>query len=190
MNIISFIGSSHEKVSEYSVDKLIRAIKSHKPVRVIATIDPDSKGRKESYRKAINAILSDPEISSLVVRANVDESKFQNMRDDFFEKNTGNADALVKKNIMEMIETTINSYLEGYWKDFESVNSEVTDSLYRAMHKLISTMFWEVERETWNAMLDEITANVKKLEPGPDDVILVDVEKKYWLEDNLEQSDE
>ena len=190
MNIISFIGAGHQKVSGYSTADLVREIKHCRPKRVIVTIDPELGKRQESYRDALQSILSDPEISALAIFANADESRYQKLRDEYFEKYSGNADTLVKKNIMEMIETTIKSYLEGYWKDFDSVNSEVTDSLYRAMHKLISTMFWEVERDTWNAMMEETTARVAKLSPDDGDVILVDAEKRYWLADKLIATEE
>lgn len=189
MNIISFIGESHGSVGGYSTEKLLNRIKAGNPRRVIVTMDPDFKGRNDSYREVLNTILADSGISSSIQYANADETKFQELREEYFEKQTGNADALVKKNIMEMIETTIKSYLEGYWKDYDSVNSEVTDSLYRAMHKLISTMFWEVERDTWNAMLEEMTNKVEELNPGQGDVILVDVEKRYWLADKLEHKE-
>ena len=49
-----------------------------------------------------------------------------------------NAEAVVRKNIVDMIYSTIYAYLEGYWKDQETVNSEVTDALFRARRLLVS----------------------------------------------------
>lgn len=186
MEFISFIGENHEKAEGYSAENLVERIASMNPVRVIVTMDPHAVDRPEGYDKALNMVLRDSRISSRIVYAGVDETKYSELRNDLLTSFSTSAENVVKKNLLEMIDTTIKSYLEGYWKDYQTVNSEVTDSLFRAKHKLFSTMFWEMERDTWNKMLDETKERIIKLEPGYSDVVLVDVEKKYWLLDNME----
>jgi len=188
VKIVSFIGESHNKVSDYSIHKLLELIKGMKPARVIITMDPNAVQTSGGYSEKLNDITKDSNISGLITFANADETKYYRKRAEFFEKYATSAETVVKKNILEMIETTIHSYLEGYWKDYETVNSEVTDELFRAKHKLISSMFWEVERETWNALLEEMAGNIESLSPGADDVILVDVEKRYWLLERMENN--
>lgn len=186
MEFISFIGEDHERAEGYSTMDMIERISSMHPARVIVTIDGGSSGLSEGYKKALNDVVGNPALSGLIVYACVDETKYIDLRKNLLNNFATSAENVVKKNLIEMIETTIGSYLEGYWKDYRTVNSEVTDSLFRAKHKLVSSMFWEMERDTWNRMLEEIAKKIKELEPKSSDVVLVDVEKKYWLLDNLE----
>lgn len=188
MNIVSFIGGSHNRVPKYSTEDLINSVQGMNPDRVIATMDRKSEIHPEEYRVRLTEILDNPSISGLIVDASTDEAKYYGFREKFFAEHSSSVETVVKKNILEMIETTINSYLEGYWKDFETVNSEVTDSLYRSKHKIISTMFWEMELATWNSMMEDLISRVEKLAPGPRDVILVDVEKRYWFVDKLSEA--
>lgn len=184
--MISFIGESHTKAAGYSTKEVIDRIVSMKPSRVIVAIDINSTGHSGAYLDELKEITGNPEIEGSIVFANVDESSYLEQRKILLEEFSKSAENVVKKNIFEMIYTTVRSYLEGYWKDYDTVNSEVTDSLFRATHKLMSTMFWEVERDTWNRMMEETVEKIRDVKPGPSDVILVDVEKKYWLADNLD----
>ncbi len=153
--------------------------------RIIVTMDRSLSEKDDDYAMSLRELLDAPPLRDRIEFACVDESGFTKKKDGLLSKYSSSAESVVKKNIMEMIGTTIQSYLEGYWKDSETVNSEVTDSLFRAKHKLISTMFWEMERDTWNAMMEEITTRVQELHPGEGDTIIVDVERKYWLHDKL-----
>lgn len=185
MKFVSFIGAGHYRVKNYGTSDLISLIKDSGAARVIVALDPDFHGDSEDYGRALEEITSSEEVKGLISYAGVDETSYQSKKKELLQKYSSSAELVVKKNIMEMIETTIKSYLEGYWKDSDTVNSEVTDSLFRAKHKLISTMFWELEKNTWNAMLEELTEKVNAMAPGRNDLVLVDVEKKYWLYDKL-----
>ncbi len=185
MRFVSFIGASHNRVEGYAVSNLAGILKDSHPERIIVAIDPEFDHESGEYLNALNTILKDPDLKDLVSYANVDEGSYFTKRIGYLEEYSKSAETVVKRNIMEMIETTIKSYLEGYWKDSETVNSDVTDALFRAKHKLISTMFWEMEKNTWNEMLEKMTARISEHLPSEDDIILVDVEKKYWLLDEM-----
>lgn len=189
MKLFSFIGESHMRVEGYSTENLTALLSSDTPSRIIVAVDPQYRMASEGYASALQSILEAPGISEVVCFAHADESRYGELRDSYLKQYSESAESIVKKNILEMIDATVRSYLEGYWKGNDTVNSEVTDSLFRAKHKLVSTMFWDMERDTWNSMMEEMTEKILRKSPGSDDVILVDVEKRYWLMDRLDLND-
>lgn len=186
MELVSFIGESHDRVNNYHLKDLVGILEARKPRRIIVTMDRNFSD-SEAYSRSMKELLESSIITEKGVFTDVDESRYLELRNGFLSRFTRSAEDTVRRNLLEMIDATVQSYLEGYWKDFDTVNSEVTDSLFRAKHRMVSAMFWEMEKQTWNAMLQEITDKINALAPASGDVILVDVEKKYWLLDNLEK---
>lgn len=185
MEIISFIGENHNRVENYSPSSLISYLESRGSGKVIVAVDQSSPFLRNGAAESLRKITGAGSLSGRIVMAGIDESPYIEKRDGFMQSYSNSAEAVVKKNILDMMDTTVRSYLEGYWRDFETVNSEVTDSLFRAKHKLIATMFWEMERDTWNSMLDAMYTKIMSHSPSSADAVIVDVEKRYWLVDRI-----
>ncbi len=115
----------------------------------------------------------------------IDLLPFQKIREDFFRQRITTPELSVKKNMLDLIDDTIYNYLANYWRDFDTVNSEVTDTLFRAKHKLASTIFYEVEKEYWDAQNRRILEKLSEEKPGTRSLIITPVERRYWFMDHL-----
>ncbi len=120
---------------------------------------------------------------SKIYDCSIDLLPFQKMKEDFFRQKITTPELSVKKNMLDLIDDTIYNYLANYWKDFDTVNSEVTDTLFRAKHKLASTIFYEVERDYWDAQNKRILEHLYEHKLGANSLVVSSVERRYWFMD-------
>jgi len=180
MEIISFIGKSHDNVIGYSRQDLARFIIGMKPTDVVFTYVSREDFENSRYGQEVSTLLADHALKGRIRFAGVvsDSEKAAGLENQ-------TAEAVVRKNIVDMIYSTIYAYLEGYWKDYQTVNSEVTDALFRARRLLVSQIAGAGGDEKWEKDHESILQNVKRMQLGQNPVIVVPVESAFWFKDNL-----
>ena len=180
MEIVACIGKSHEKVIGYSRHDLANAITGLKPTDIVFTYLSKEDFEDGRYGPEVSILLARPEFREKIRFAGAGNEG----RITASEVKT-NAEAVVRKNIVDMIYSTIYAYLEGYWKDQETVNSEVTDALFRARRLLVSQIEGVEGDKKWESAHEKILSNIGRMKLGSNPVLVAPVESAFWFKDNL-----
>ena len=180
MEIVACIGKSHEKVIGYSHHDLANAITGLKPTDIVFTYLSREDFEDGRYGPEVSILLARPEFREKIRFAGAGNEGGITAS----EVKT-NAEAVVRKNIVDMIYSTIYAYLEGYWKDQETVNSEVTDALFRARRLLVSQIEGVEGDKKWESAHEKILSNIGRMKLGSNPVLVAPVESAFWFKDNL-----
>ncbi len=180
MEIVACIGKSHEKVIGYSRHDLANAITGLKPTDIVFTYLSREDFEDGRYGPEVSILLARPEFREKIRFAGAGNEGGITAS----EVKT-NAEAVVRKNIVDMIYSTIYAYLEGYWKDQETVNSEVTDALFRARRLLVSQIEGVEGDKKWESAHEKILSNIGRMKLGSNPVLVAPVESAFWFKDNL-----
>lgn len=184
MEVISSVFSLGVSIRGYDESVLKELLREQHPeVIYFAELAPDELKNSNDLFTSYNAITR--AIDSKIIPVGVNQSAFDSFREKYIEDNLNTPELSIKRNMLELIDNTIYNYLAQYWKGPETVNSEVTDSLFRAKHKLFSSVFYDLEEETWEKKNRQILENIKKASPVDSSVILSSVESRYWFKDRL-----
>jgi hypothetical protein len=178
MKIISTLGKMHEHTVGYEYEAFIEYINRLKVKN--ALIAYTSRENFEENENSYNEIKFLKK-SFNIDFPDIDFEKYRKLSEKYsFE--THNAEEITKKNIIDIIETVINSYLAGYWKDPETVNSEVTDSIFRVKNKFILSVNPEYIEKYWMPLHKEIFDYIENYKNNYDAVIS-DVESTFYYKD-------
>ena len=182
MEIIATVTSLRTEVKGYGLQEVLAKVHEIMPDRIFVTEEmkrsPVEVELYNNLAKNFHHTLSD---------CSIDSAKYEEFRSEFLRINTGTPENSVKKNMLELVDETIFNYLANYWKNFESVNSEVTDSLFRAKHQLISGVFYDLEKGFWISQNQEILNKILNEKLTEKSVIISGVERRYWLSDQLKK---
>ncbi len=184
MEVISSVFSLGVTIRGYNEDVLKELLREQHPEAVYITelsVDEFS-GSNELYQSYQTFI---GELGFKMIPVGVNSAEFEEFRKRYIEENLSTPELSIKRNMLELIDDTIYNYLAQYWKGPETVNSEVTDSLFRAKHKLFSSVFYDLEAETWEKRNGQILQAIKETSPTDNSVILSPVESRYWFKDHL-----
>ena len=121
-----------------------------------------------------------------IVHLPVDLSGYNREKLNFLERAMNSADLSVKVKLVEVIEDSINRYLEELWDYPERVNSDLTDSIFKAKHALISDLIYEYEKVSWIGPNNAIINSLGKLPASETLAILVEPERRYYIKEKLE----
>lgn len=183
MEVLSSVDSLGVSVGGYDENVLSELLRQLKPDRIfLAEISrPEYKGLPGSsfYQSLVKAVGAE------VIPAGVDIGQFEKFREEYISTNLNSPELTIKKNMLDLIKDTIANYLAQYWKGPETINSEVTDSLFRAKHKLFASIFFELENGYWEEQHQAVMEEVKKGAPTDRSVIISAVESRYWYKDHL-----
>lgn len=186
MEVLSSVFSLGVTIRGYNEDVLKELLREEHPEVIYVTeLTADQFNSNNDLFKSYRELNEG--IGSKLVPVGVDTSKFENFRKKYIEENLSTPELSIKRNMLELIDDTIYNYLTQYWKGPETVNSEVTDSLFRAKHKLFSSVFYDLETETWEKQNETILEAIKKTSPTDKSVILSPVESRYWFKDRLNE---
>ncbi|WP_237265202.1 hypothetical protein [Thermoplasma sp. Kam2015] len=185
MFFVATIGKAHEKIEGYSYNAMLRYILSMNPSRIYVTYLTHYDYDHGLYGEEIKKLMSEDLLADKVSFRGVDEKKYRDLYQKYVEENRSSPEFVIKFNVLDIMNTTLNSYLEGYWKDPGTVNSEVTDSLFRAKHKLTYAMFPDLEVLTWENKHREIMENIEMTGVTPNTMILCPAESRYWFIDHF-----
>ena len=108
--------------------------------------------------------------------------------DDILQQRKEDPDFVTRKNILEMMDTTIWAYLRSYWTSPEKVNSDVSDSIFSARRLMISSFVPEIDDKIWIPSINLVTDRIKKQADYRSAIILVDIQNKFYIQKKLDES--
>lgn len=186
MEVISSVFSLGVSVRGYNEGVLAELLREQHPDRIYLTeITPGDFNAQNKYFQSYESI--NQIVKSTFRPVGVDLSRYDRLKEKYVRENLGTPELSIKKNMLDLIDNTIANYLAQYWKGPETVNSEVTDSLYRAKHKLFSSVFYDLEAEYWEERNQEILDKIKSDSPTDKSLIITSVESRYWFKDHLSE---
>lgn len=180
MLVVSSVSSLRTHVPGYSSDAVINRLKSLE-VELILLAEPLDSLDDLAYKLKKST-------SFRVEDCSVDSIPYESFRKKFMLERANTPELSVKKNMLDLIDDTIYNYLASYWKDYDTVNSEVTDSLFRAKHKLSASVFYDLERNYWESLNSSIWNAIRQKQTGEKAAIICNVERRYWFLDQMAKS--
>lgn len=180
MRIIAINPDDRTPIKGYGKEDILKFIESTSPSRILCTI-----GTPEGMDHGNSELLNEPDLKSKLTLVGLDDSEYRNIEAEYMKKNSGKVDFQVKRNVLEMIDTSIISFLEGYWNSPETVNSELTDTMFKAKHRLRATILYDLEENVWEKRNETILNNIRSCNPGRNDVLLCTLEERYWFNEKL-----
>ena len=181
MLIISTIGKLHENTVGYSYEDFIKYIVEMNCKNLIITYTSEKNFMNNPERfKEIQVLTK----KFTVHFPSINYQKYNALHDKFKFK-TENAEDITKKNITDIIDTVIDSYLTGYWKNPETVNSEITDSIFKVKNKFLESVNYDYVEKYWVPLHEEIY-NYVESKKDEYDAVITDVESAFFYrEKNL-----
>ncbi len=183
MEVLSSVASLGIPVRGYDEEVLAGLIGQLKPDKIFITEISETEYRKLPDSAFYHSIGK--RSGAVVIPAGADNERFEKFKKEYTAENLSSPELTIKKNMLDLIDDTIFNYLAQYWKGPDTINSEVTDSLFRAKHKLFSSVFFELENGSWDERYRSVLDEIKKGNPTDRSVILSAVESRYWFKDHL-----
>jgi len=178
MIIISTLGKMHENTIGYNYEDFVRYLKELKVEKTIITYT-----NKQNYKIKHNEYkeIEFLEDSFEVFFPEIDYEKYNNLLTKY-SLETHNAEEVTKKNIVDIIETVITSYLKGFWKSPETVNSEVTDNIFRIENKFIQSVNPQFIENYWLPLHRDVYNYIENSKNNYD-AIISDVESTFFYKE-------
>ncbi|MCL5783550.1 MAG: hypothetical protein M1476_06545 [Candidatus Thermoplasmatota archaeon] len=185
MEVLSSVSGLGTSIQGYNDDVLIEIIRECAPDKVflaeVTKEDFVKEFKVSEFFGKFQAVVKVP-----LIPVGLDMTVYEEFKQKFSAENVNTPELAIKKNMLDLIDNTIFNYLAHYWKGPETVNSEVTDSLFRAKHKLFSSVFYDLEKGFWEDRHSKIIENIRKMVPGNSSVIISGVESRYWFKDHTD----
>ena len=181
MLIISTIGELHENTVGYSYEDFVNYITELNSKSLIITYTSEENFIKNpEYYREIQLLMKKFTVNFPAINY----KKYDVLRTQFKFK-TESAEDITKKNITDIIDTVIDSYLTGYWKNPETVNSEITDSIFKVKNKFLESVNYDYVEKYWIPLHEEIYNYIENKKDEYDTAI-TDVESAFFYrEKNL-----
>ena len=180
MIIISTIGKLHEKTVGYSYREFIRYVKENNSNSLIITYTSE-KNYHENIEKYREIELLEENFN--VNFPDIDYQKYTVLCERYTFK-ADNAEDITKKNITDIIETVIDSYLTGYWKNPETVNSEITDSIFKVKNKFLESINHDYIEKYWIPLHTEVYNYIEERNNSFDTVI-TDIQSAFFYREKI-----
>lgn len=186
MEVICSVFSLGIPVRGYNDGVLAELLREHHPESVYLTeVTPAEFEPRNELFKTYESMKK--VVPTNFTPVGVDLSSYEKFRERYIKEELSTPELSIKKNMLDLIDNTISNYLSQYWKGPETVNSEVTDSLFRAKHKLFASVFYEMEAEFWEKRNYDILNLLKSKNPSENSVIISSAESRYWFKDHLSE---
>ena len=185
MRFIATIGKHHKDIGKYSEEVFVDYVNSFPELNAIVA----SYSRDDVFKHGLGTeilALSKSGKKNLTF-CGPDMTAMNKSYEDILQQRKEDPDFVTRKNILEMMDTTIWAYLSAYWTSPEKVNSDVSDSIFSARRLMISSFIPEVDDKIWAPSIKHITENIKKQKDYRNSIILVDVQNKFYIEKKLEE---
>jgi len=186
MQYIATLGDHHRNIEKYSTEVFVNYVNSFPEKNAIVASYSSDDVFKHGLGTEILALSKAGRKN--IIFCGPDRFALNRMYDEILQQRKEDADFVTKKNILEMMDTTIWSYLKAYWTSPEKVNSDVSDSIFSARRLMISSFVPELDDKIWAPSIKLITDNIKKQDNHRDSLILVDVQDKFYIKKKLEES--
>ncbi len=183
MRTVSLILRKKPEFGFYNQEGLLDYVRALNPENIFLTVrgsEPENPGYS-----VMSGILRDPELSKRVRDVSVELKDLEGLESEFNSSISGDPALIAKKKMLDMFTDTIYSYLGGTWKDFESLNSHDTHTIFKARYLLISSVLPEYVSKHYFPVLHSISEKIENEHPGASDVIISDIEWSFWFRDNV-----
>lgn len=186
MRTASLILRNQGNYAFYSSEAFLGYLDILDPSRIfIAFSDPVSEN---SSTGVIESLRHSKELSHKLVDVSVSADVLREENSAFSAEVASDSTLLAKKKMMDMFTDTIYSYLGGTWKDFQTLNSHDTNSIFKARYLLISSVLPEYLSKHMYPHLKSIGEKISQHEPVEEDVVISDIEWSFWFNDNVKLS--
>ena len=179
MNIISTIGKMHGDIIGYNYKVFSEYVKSFGINNVFITYTSENEYRKNTDNYKEIMLLEE----NFNLYFNGIDCNYYNEIKNKYEIKPLNAENVTKRNILDIMNTVIDSYLKGYWKDPETVNSDVTDSVFRAKHKFLLSLNPDYEEKYWLPSHNKAYENILGIKNNM--IIISDIESSFFYRDKI-----
>ncbi|MEM0139484.1 MAG: hypothetical protein QXZ44_02590 [Ferroplasma sp.] len=179
MNVVSTLGKMHEDVIGYGYEDFINYVTTFSFNSIfIAYVSEDIYNKDPDNYKELQLLdkkyeLLFPAIDFKGYDKLLGENKLK----------VSTPEDVTKKNISDIIETVIYSYLRGYWKDCKTVNSSITDSIYRIRNQFLMQINPNYISNYWEPLHNSIFDCIKKIDNNA--LIISKVEDSFFYRDKI-----
>lgn len=188
MRTVSLILRKEAHYPFYETKPFIEYVKGLNPNHIFLTVTGPSE--EHPSQVLVNKMLQDAEISPKIKDVSVPFTEVVKMEDDFNKKISGEPTLIAKKKMLDMFTDTIYNYLGGTWKDFETLNSHDTRTIFKARYLLISSVIPEYVSKCCFPLLHSINERISAHNPSENDVVISDIEWSFWFRDNVKTAPE
>lgn len=183
MRFIATMGERHSQVPSYSYEKFADYVTSFKNNRIIvSSYSPEDL--KAGLGREISTLLNKGDFE--VDYCGCGTITLKKQQEEVIAKKSDDPDFVTKKNILEMIDTTVWTYLQSFWTSPEIVNSETTDSIFKTKRLMQTSFVSELESEIWLPAMTKTIQEIKNIPDYREKLILADVESIFFLKKALE----
>lgn len=184
MTFVICLGSRHDRIANYSIEKFADYVAEMPENRIIVAAYSEEDVIRHRIAPEIDYLISQKTGKKLLY-AGSGAYDLEKERQKVLSRGGDDPDFVTKKNIMEMMDTTIWTYLSSFWTDPAKVNSNETDSIFSA-RKLMRTSFVpEIESDLWVPFMNRTVDNVKHIDNFQEAIILCDPESMFYLKQKL-----
>ena len=94
-------------------------------------------------------------------------------------------ESAIKAKVLELGIQSVRDYVSDYLSDANSLNSEITYTLYRAYFKFYGAALGKEYSERFEKKRKEYLSSIMELKPGKRDILLTSEEDAYWYIDHI-----
>ncbi len=99
-------------------------------------------------------------------------------------------ESAIKSKVLELGIQSVRDYVSDYLLDIDSLNSEITYTLYRAYFKFYGAALGKEYSEKFEKKRNEYLLRIRELKPGKMDILLTSEEDAYWYIDHINSAEE
>ena len=150
-------------------------IKEKNPERIII-IPSTVKGELPVKSAIVEGILDQP-VKFLELEKNSIQEKDEEI----------DVEAAIKSKVLELGIQSVRDYVSDYLSDVNSLNSEITYTLYRAYFKFYEAALGNEYSKKFENKRKEYLSKIRKFKPGKRDILLTSEEDAYWYIDHIDE---
>lgn len=182
MMFAATMGERHQQIPSYTYEKFAEYASSFGIDKIIVS-SYSAEDVKNGLGKEISALLEKKKFD--VSYCGCDFSETKKKEGELIRSRSEDPDFVTNKNMLEMIDTTVWTYLQAYWTTPQSVNSETTDSIFQTKRLMQTSLIPELESEIWLPVMNKTVDEIRKISDYGERLILVDVESAFFLKKRL-----
>ncbi len=182
MKIVSLITRDDLSISFYSTESLRDYLSGFNFDTLFVGITPS-----EDKTGVIPDLLNNKNFlpDKKIVDVSVSSEEKTSLRKDLEHKTSTDVNFITKMHMIRMFTDTIYRYLQTSWKDFKSLESSETQTLFKARLTMLSLFVPQYSESFIFPILRKIKRNISEYGNAENSILLSDVEWSTWFRDNL-----
>ena len=186
MTFVICLGSRHDRIANYSIERFADYVAEMPENRIIVAAYSEDDVIRHGIAPEIDYLIS-RKTGKKLFYAGAGAFELEKERQKVLSRGGDDPDFVTKKNIMEMMDTTIWTYLSSFWTDPAKVNSNETDSIFSARQLMRTSFVPEIETDLWAPFMNRTADNVRRIDRFREAIILCDPESMFYLKQKLEK---